>query len=138
MRTSRRCGRIPGATVAAVCDLNEHMAEQAAARFGVPAVVHGPRPDARRGAARTSFTSRRRPASHLAIARKVAERRRPCVRREALLGDAAEAEEMVECATRAGVLFCVGHSSAFDSAYAAAVEASVATACSVTSSTSTR
>ena len=109
-------GRIPGSTVAAVCDLNEHMAEQAAARFGVPAwytdldrmlaevrpqVVHVTTP----------------PASHLPIARKIAGAGAHAYIEKPFSATAAEAEEMAECAARAGILFCVGHSSGFSTAY---------------------
>lgn len=108
--------RIPGATVEAVCDLNYHMAEQAAARFEVPGLytdldrmlddVH---PDV------VHITTP--PGSHLAIARKVAEYGAHAYIEKPFTATAAEAEELIECATRAGVLLCVGHSYAYDSAY---------------------
>jgi predicted dehydrogenase len=108
--------RIPDATVEAVCDLNYHMVEQAAARFEVPRlytdldrmldevrpeVVHVTTP----------------PGSHVAIARKIAECGAHAYIEKPFTATVAEAEELVDCATRAGVLMCVGHCNAYDSAY---------------------
>ena len=108
--------RVPGATVEAVCDLNYHMAEQASARFEIqrlytdldrmldevhPDVVHITTP----------------PGTHLAIARTASAKGVHAYIEKPFSATAAEAEEMVDCAIRAGVLLCVGHSNAFDSAY---------------------
>jgi len=107
--------RIPGSTVAAVCDLNEHMASQAAVRFGIPQsftdldrMLAEVRPDV------VHVTTP--PGSHLAIARKVAAAGAHAYVEKPFSTTAAEAEEMVGLAGKAGVLFCVGHSCAFDSA----------------------
>lgn len=109
-------GRIPGSTIEAVCDLNRHMADQAAARFGIsrqytdldrmleevrPDVVHVTTP----------------PSSHLAIAKRVVARGIHAYIEKPLAPTLAEAEDMVDCATRAGALLCVGHSNAYDGAY---------------------
>jgi len=108
--------RIPGATVEAVCDVNYHMAEQAAARFQVPRLytdlgrmLGDVRPDV------VHVTTP--PRSHLPIARMLAEQGAHAYIEKPFTATAAEAEELVDCATRAGVLACVGHCNAYDSAF---------------------
>jgi predicted dehydrogenase len=108
--------RIPGATVEAVCDVNHHMAEQAAARFQIsrlytdlermlddvrPDVVHVTTP----------------PRSHLPIVRVLAGRGVHAYIEKPFTATLAEAEELADCVTRAGVLACVGHCNAYDSSY---------------------
>jgi len=105
--------RVPGAEVRAVCDASPHMAEQAATRFEIagvytdlermlvevrPDVVHVTTP----------------PASHLAIGRKVLESGAHAYIEKPFAVDAAQAEELVATATRAGRLACAGHNNAFD------------------------
>jgi len=108
--------RIPGATVVAVCDLNPHMAEQAATRLQVPGrytdlsnMLDEARPDV------VHVTTP--PASHLAIGRMLAARGVHAYIEKPFTSTLAEAEELVDLAMRAGVLLCVGHSYAFDSAF---------------------
>jgi predicted dehydrogenase len=105
--------RIPGAAVEAVCDLNSHMAEQAGARFAVPgvftdiaAMLRDVKPDV------VHITTP--PASHLAIGRAVVAAGAHAYIEKPFTVTAAEAEELVACAERAGKLLCVGHSFAFD------------------------
>jgi predicted dehydrogenase len=108
--------RISGTTVEAVCDQNYHMAEQVAARLKIrciytdldrmlkevrPNVVHITTP----------------PASHLAIGRKVIEHGAHAYIEKPFTVNGAEAEELVQLATRFGKLLCVGHGSAFDPAF---------------------
>ncbi len=108
--------RLPGATVEAVCDVNIHMAEQAAVRFDVgqvftdvgtmldsvhPDVVHVTTP----------------PGTHLQLGKTLAARGVHAYIEKPFTATVAEAEELIDSATRAGVLFCVGHSNAFDSAF---------------------
>jgi predicted dehydrogenase len=108
--------RIPGTTVEAVCDLNPHMVEQAATRHQVagqftdldrmldevrPDVVHVTTP----------------PGSHLAIGRAATARGVHVYMEKPFTSTVAEAEELVDLATKAGVQVCVGHSYAFDSAF---------------------
>lgn len=108
--------RIPGAAVEAVCDLNRHMAEQAAARFEIPRqytdldqMLADVRPDV------VHITTP--PSSHLAIAKKAAAMGAHAYVEKPLAPTLGEAEEMVHGATQSGALLCVGHSYAFDSAF---------------------
>ena len=108
--------RIPGATVEAVCDLNYHMAEQAAARFEIPQMytdLDRMLPEVHPDVVHVTTP----PGSHLAIGRKIAAYGAHAYIEKPFTATVAEAEQLTECATRAGVLLCVGHSNAYDSAY---------------------
>lgn len=114
--------RVPGAAVVAVCDANPHMAEQAATRFQVPGnytdldrMLAEAKPDV------VHITTP--PASHLPIARKVVEAGVHAYVEKPLALDAAEAEELIACATRAKRLVCVGHSNALDESMLRLLEA---------------
>ena len=108
--------KISGVEVAAVCDLNIHMAKQAAMRFGIskvytsidrmleevsPEVVHITTP----------------PSSHLSIARTVLEHGSHAYIEKPFTANATEAEELVDTAVQAGKFVCVGHNYLFDSAF---------------------
>jgi predicted dehydrogenase len=108
--------KIQGTTIEAVCDLNYHMAEQAAARLKIrgvytdldrmfkevkPHVVHITTP----------------PASHLAIGRKAIKYGAHAYIEKPFTANVAEAEELVDLSKRCGKLLCVGHGSAFDPAF---------------------
>ena len=106
--------RIPGVEVVAVCDLNVHMAEQAAARFGIPGkytsldeMLRDCRPDVVHVAGP--------PASHLPVGKSALEAGAHVYMEKPFTVNAREAEELVELATSVGRLVCVGHSMAFDS-----------------------
>jgi predicted dehydrogenase len=105
--------RRAGAVVAAVCDVSPHMAEQAAARLGVPAwfsdldallerarpqVIHVTTP----------------PASHLPLARRALAAGVHVYVEKPLTVDAGEAEALEHAAHAAGRLVCVGHNLVFD------------------------
>jgi predicted dehydrogenase len=105
--------RVPGASVAAVCDANAHMAEQAATRFQVPGVytdlarmLDEVKPDV------VHITTP--PASHLSIGRKVVAAGAHAYVEKPFTVNATEAEELIACAVHAGRLLCVGHSNALD------------------------
>lgn len=108
--------KIPGVEVAAVCDLNIHMAEQTAIRFGIsgiytsidtmlkevrPAVVHVTTP----------------PKSHFPLAKTVLKYGAHAYIEKPFTVNLTEAEELIDNAVRAGKLVCVGHNNAFDSAF---------------------
>jgi predicted dehydrogenase len=107
--------RRAGAVVAAVCDASPHLAEQAAARWGVPAwysdldallertrpqVVHVTTP----------------PASHLPLARRALAAGAHVYVEKPLTVDAAEAASLETAARIADRLVCVGHNHLFDPA----------------------
>lgn len=108
--------KIPGTTIEAVCDREYHMAEQAAARLQIRGVytvldqmLEEVRPDV------VHITTP--PASHLAIGRKVIEHGAHAYIEKPFTVNVAEAEELVDLATRSGKLLCVGHHNAFDPAF---------------------
>lgn len=108
--------KVAGITVEAVCDLDYHMAEQAAVRFQIRGVytdlermLEEVRPDV------VHITTP--PASHLAIGRKVIEHDAHAYIEKPFTVNAAEAEELVDLASRSGRLICVGHGNAFDPAF---------------------
>lgn len=114
--------RVPGTALVAVCDANPHMAEQAATRFQVPGsytdldlMLAEAKPDV------VHITTP--PASHLAIGRKVVEAGAHAYVEKPFTLDAAEAEELIACATRARRLLCVGHSNALDESMLSLLEA---------------
>jgi len=107
--------RRAGAVVAAVCDASPHLAEQLAARAGVPAwftdldamlaetrpeVVHVTTP----------------PATHLAVARRALGAGAHAYVEKPLTVDAREADQLAEAARRSGRLVCAGHNLRFDPA----------------------
>jgi predicted dehydrogenase len=105
--------RRAGAVVAAVCDASPHMAEQAAARFGVPtwfsdldALLEQARPEV------VHVTTP--PASHLPLARRALAAGAHVYVEKPLNVDAREADELVEAARAADRLVCVGHNLVFD------------------------
>lgn len=108
--------KIPGIDVSAVCDFNIHMVQQAATRYGIsgvytnaetmlreikPDVVHITTP----------------PGSHFILGKTVIEGGAHVYIEKPFTVNAAEAEELINIAVRAGKLICVGHSSVFDSAF---------------------
>jgi len=105
--------KIEGVEVAAVCDSNIHMAEQAARRFAVPAsytdlarMLSEQRPDI------VHITTP--PATHLAIAKLAIAQGAHVYVEKPLTLDVLEADELLEFAARQGKLVCVGHNYAFD------------------------
>lgn len=105
--------RRAGARVEAVCDTDPHVAEQAAARHGVPAwyddlsrLLAAQRPDI------VHVTTP--PASHLAIARKALEAGAHVYVEKPFAVDAAEADALAALAAERGLLVCVGHNLIFD------------------------
>ncbi len=105
--------RRAGATVAAVCDRSPHLAEQAAARHGVPAwytdldlLLAEVRPDV------VHVTTP--PASHLAIATRALAAGAHVYVEKPLTVDAAEARSLAEAAARHGRLVCPGHNLLLD------------------------
>ncbi|BDG05851.1 Gfo/Idh/MocA family protein [Anaeromyxobacter oryzae] len=105
--------RRAGAVVAAVCDASSHMAEQAAARHGVPtwfteldALLEEARPDV------VHVTTP--PASHLALARRALAAGAHVYVEKPMTVDAREADELAEAARASGRLVCVGHNLVFD------------------------
>lgn len=108
--------KIPGVSVVAVCDLSIHMAEQAAVRYKIPGIytslkkmLKETRPDV------VHITTP--PASHLSIGKIAVEHGSHAYIEKPFTVDAAEADELIDAATRAGKLICVGHNLAFDSAF---------------------
>ncbi|HET7824242.1 MAG TPA: Gfo/Idh/MocA family oxidoreductase [Anaeromyxobacter sp.] len=105
--------RRAGGCVVAVCDRSAVMAEQAAARLGVPVwyddlgeMLARARPDV------VHVTTP--PASHLAVARAALERGAHVYVEKPFAVDLAEASALEEAARRAGRLACAGHNLAFD------------------------
>ncbi len=105
--------RRAGARVVAVCDRAPAMAEQAAARLGVPAwfddlplMLARARPDV------VHVTTP--PASHLPVARAALEHGAHVYVEKPLTVDLAEAGELAEAARSAGRQVCAGHNLAFD------------------------
>ena len=112
----QQIGRIPGAAVEAVCDLNPHMAEQAATRFRVPRhYTDASRMLAEVGPDVVHITTP--PGSHLALGRQVVEHGAHAYIEKPFTVDVREAEELVTAAEGAGRLLCVGHNNAFDPAF---------------------
>lgn len=114
-------GRLPGIKVTAVCDLNRHMAMQAAARFHVPncytdvgTMMKESRPDV------VHITTP--PASHLPISRTVLEFGSHIYMEKPFTTNYEQAEEIADIAREAGKLICVGHNNAFDPSYLRLVE----------------
>jgi predicted dehydrogenase len=105
--------KIEGVEVAAVCDSNIHMAEQAARRLSVPAaytdlarMLSEQKPDI------VHVTTP--PATHLAIARLAIERGAHVYVEKPLTLDLRETDELCEFAAGRSKLVCVGHNYAFD------------------------
>ncbi len=105
--------RRAGARVVAVCDLAAAMAEQAAARLGVPSwfddvevMLERARPDV------VHVTTP--PASHLPVARVALAHGAHVYVEKPLTVDLAEAGALAEAARRAGRQVCAGHNLAFD------------------------
>lgn len=108
--------RLPGVHVVAVCDLNPHMAEQAATRFGVPraytdldAMLGEMRPDV------VHITTP--PASHAPIARTAIVRGAHLYIEKPFTVTREEAEDLVGAAERLDRLVCIGHSYLFDDVF---------------------
>lgn len=108
--------KIPGVLVAAVCDRNAHMAQQAALRFGIPRAYHDleemleqVQPDV------VHITTP--PQSHLPVAEVALRGGAHVYVEKPFTVDGAESEELVAAAIRCGRLVCVGHNRAFDSAF---------------------
>lgn len=107
--------KIEGVEVAAVCDSNVHMAEQAARRLAVPAaytdlalMLSEQRPEI------VHITTP--PATHLAIAKLSIERGAHVYVEKPLALDMRETDELLEFAAGRQKLVCVGHNYAFDAA----------------------
>jgi predicted dehydrogenase len=105
--------RRAGAIVAAVCDASPHLAEQAAARLGVPtwfsdldALLERARPDV------VHVTTP--PATHLPLARRALAAGAHVYVEKPLTVDAAEADALARSAQEANRLVCVGHNLVFD------------------------
>ncbi|MFQ5773772.1 MAG: Gfo/Idh/MocA family protein [Kiloniellaceae bacterium] len=108
--------KIAGVEVAAVMDLNVHMAEQAAVRYGVPRAYTDPtvmlqevKPDV------VHITTP--PASHLPLGTLAIEHGAHVYVEKPFAVDAREARELVAIAERHGRLVCVGHNMTFDSPF---------------------
>lgn len=114
--------RIQGANAVAVCDLNRHMAEQAARRFQIDGwftdveemikeknldVVHITTP----------------PASHAFLAKVAIKYGLHIYMEKPFTTNLAEAEEIVDLAREMGCQICAGHSSAFDPSFLGLVQA---------------
>jgi predicted dehydrogenase len=102
--------------VAAVCDLNFHMAEQAAVRFGikemytdVESMLDKIRPDV------VHITSS--PASHLSVGETVLRHGSHAYIEKPFAVNCAEAEELIRVADQAGKLVCTGHNLTFDDVF---------------------
>ncbi|MGC3996225.1 MAG: Gfo/Idh/MocA family oxidoreductase [Anaeromyxobacter sp.] len=107
--------RRAGATVVAVCDACGPVAEQAAARFGVPAwyddldaLLERERPEV------VHVTTP--PASHLPLARRALAAGAHVYVEKPVTVDAGEADALAEAARRAGREVCAGHNLRFDPA----------------------
>jgi predicted dehydrogenase len=105
--------RRAGAQLLAVCDRSPALAEQAAARHGVPAwhtdldaALEAVRPEV------VHVTTP--PATHLPLAARALAAGAHAYVEKPLTSDAAEAGTLCEAARRAGRLLCVGHNLAFD------------------------
>jgi predicted dehydrogenase len=105
--------KIPGAEPVAVCDRYQDLADQAAARFGVPGVytdlsrmLAESRPDV------LHVTTP--PHSHLAVARQALSAGAHVYIEKPFAPDVDEADEILTAAESAGRLVCVGHDQLFD------------------------
>lgn len=114
--------RIEGAHTVAVCDLNRHLAEQAARRFQVESfytdvekmikeknldVIHITTP----------------PTSHYSLAKIILKYGIHIYMEKPFTTNFQEAEEIVELAIKKGCQICAGHSSAFDPSYLKLIDA---------------
>lgn len=108
--------RRAGAQVVAVCDATPHMAEQAAARWGVPAFFEGPGAvDALLEQARPEVVHvTTPPASHLALATRALAAGAHVYVEKPLTVDAGEAAALEQAAARHRRLVCAGHNLLFD------------------------
>ena len=105
--------KIEGVEVAAVCDSNIHMAEQAARRLAVPAAYTDlGRMLSEQGPEIVHITTP--PATHLAIARLSIEHGAHVYVEKPLTSDLRETDELLEFAAGRRKLVCVGHNYAFD------------------------
>lgn len=108
--------RIAGTEVVAVCDLDPHMAEQLAARFRIPA--HYTDVDVMLAETRPNVVHvTTPPSSHLPIGRLVLAHGAHAYIEKPLTETVAQAEELEDLAKRAGRVFCVGHSYAFEAPF---------------------
>ena len=105
--------KLPDVRLVGVCDTNAIMAEQAAVRFGIGrfytdlnALIEEQRPDV------VHITTP--PASHLPLSKMVLERGAHVYLEKPFTINAAEAEEVMACAERAGRQVCAGHNFSFD------------------------
>ncbi|GAO05555.1 Gfo/Idh/MocA family protein [Anaeromyxobacter sp. PSR-1] len=108
--------RRAGAEVVAVCDATRHMAEQAAARWRVPAFYEGPDAvDAMLAEARPEVVHvTTPPASHLPLATRALAAGAHVYVEKPVTVDAAEAVALEQAAARHGRLACAGHNLLFD------------------------
>jgi len=114
--------RIENAEAVAVCDLNRHLAEQAAKRFGISdyytdieQMIKETKPDV------INITTP--PASHYPIAKLILKYGIHIYMEKPFTVDLQEAQELVELAHKNGCEICAGHSSAFDPSFLRLVEA---------------
>lgn len=108
--------KISGIEVCAVCDSNIHMAEQAGVRFGIPKVYTRLEAMLREMQPHVVHITTP-PGSHLHIGRTVVEHGAHAYVEKPFVLNAAEADEFIDNANRAGKLVCVGHNYAFDSTF---------------------
>ncbi|HXX74399.1 MAG TPA: Gfo/Idh/MocA family oxidoreductase [Nitrospiraceae bacterium] len=108
--------KLPGIEVAAVCDANVHMAKQAAVRFGIPGtytslakMLGEVRPEV------VHITTP--PATHLLVGKSVVELGSHAYIEKPFTLNRAEAEELIDVATRVGKLVCVGHNYVYDNSF---------------------
>jgi len=107
--------RIDGTNIVGVCDLNKHLAKQAALRFNIthhftdvekllketkPDVVHITTP----------------PRSHFSLGQIVLKRGIHVYMEKPFTTNLSEAEELIATANKMGKLICAGHNAAFDPA----------------------
>lgn len=105
--------RRAGARVVAVCDASPHLAEQAAARHGVPAWFTDL--DALLEAARPAVVHvTTPPATHLPLARRALEAGAHVYVEKPLTVDGAEAAALAAAAAATGRLVCAGHNLLLD------------------------
>jgi predicted dehydrogenase len=114
--------RIADAKTVAVCDLNRHLAEQAALRFqvekyytDVELMIRETKPDV------IHITTP--PASHYPLAKMILNHGIHIYMEKPFTVDYKEAEEIVDLARENGCEICAGHSHAFDPSYLKLVEA---------------
>lgn len=114
--------RIDGAQTVAVCDLNKHLAEQAAKRFGVESfytdveqMIKEQKPDV------IHITTP--PTTHYALAKTILKHKVHIYMEKPFTMNLQEAEEIVSLAGKKNCQICAGHSSAFDPSYLKLIEA---------------